>query len=828
MIEKRKMAVGDGSTKNSAIAEEFVSLVRSAARLRHEITPYLRDRHSGGGTSTTYYAVDTNVLHLFLNPSRSGPRTSDGGSGYGVVFDDDDEQLGTILGGALSRYIFDHLTGPDNPLILLPGHDLEVRIHFERKTIEVDNEARRQAKQERDELAGRLHQLTSITDEDAKIKWLKDNAPRLFDYLFGDASPSAELRRFNYLLSRGRIVKLASAIARIGFFGTDVNAARRMRNAFSLPMQAPHLAEESSYYNGWVNRLKADKKKKGYRLENDASALARLELINRHLGQEHERLVMITGDMWLVEVAQEYFPEAKNGHDFATLYLRHPRAFLAAPEVLLPGEAEAAAQPPQAPKLLDDWLDTLLAPYTDEWGVSEELIREIALGNPERLRSLRERALNATKTNPAAAESIKAQWSEHTTRLRTAHTATSAVVRAEIIRVLGSKPDQRAEEVLSNLDRKLDEENEKSWDGVFQAVMQGGFELLALDEITDIGPRRNPPAISSGSFSKTREFVRKVMSSRGLDGVDQKQLTASLQSLDDDTGTDYVRALAYAVLFARANRWHVAVCVARRAIRIAERIKCEVSKKIAVGNSVAGALRNISGREAYYFVAIAQRLLALRRDDLDCASSLLDKAEIALEADRKLDEQPRPTDLRFKAERLTLKLSYYLFDRFVAPKPLVPLDESFLHNFFNELMALISRLESEADEWIRLYVERNLFNNIFFVAALMDYDTDLDQSHFELCESILKKFLQNIAPQDHSDKLDIPASRLANAVADYAFAKFGKPSPFERQGIAQRLELLKLDLENDLDSLKLTQYDPERFRLLAEMTQRALMTPLQT
>src|ERR1700724_273558 len=80
-------------TTSPDIRDELFRYLRDAARHRLEIFPFDDDKRFVQNGGMIYYAVDTNVLSLYLAPGKMGPvgvEDADRGmGGFGVFFHDD-------------------------------------------------------------------------------------------------------------------------------------------------------------------------------------------------------------------------------------------------------------------------------------------------------------------------------------------------------------------------------------------------------------------------------------------------------------------------------------------------------------------------------------------------------------------------------------------------------------------------------------------------------------------------------------------------------------------------------------------------------------------
>jgi hypothetical protein len=787
-----------------------------AARLRLDIGAYARDKR--GGQSLVHYAIDTNILLLFLNPFTISTRDR-----YAVVFDDD-ESTATALGIAISRFTFGQLS-PQRPLILLPGHDAEARSCYD-KLCRTADAHQTQAGKERTEVSLGLKQLTAIESMEGRMAWLEENTPTILE-LFRDDSPSNELRRYCSLLKENRLQRLDAAVFVPGFFSEDQTENERIVEAFSVPHDVDQRLELSECRLQWEERLKRKTRRNLDNLQIDCEALARLELINRHATSTSHRLVLITGDEAMFAAARSYAPPGHD-EDFASLYIRHPRAFLAAPEVLMARQPDASPISGSGPEFVEDWLDAILAQFSDERDVVEkQLLKIVQATDATMLDGLRARVKKALSEDPQAADTISGQWRNHISGICSSHTITGASARAELRQLLNQR-SLGPESILAAIDAQLDKRKEETWDVFLDAAMRTGYDLISDDAAgtgvsNPIRKRRTPP-ITFGSFEKTKAFMREVTRSPKERPVTALEMEARISLLNEDDDTGYARCLAYAFLFAREDRWHVAAGIAQRAIDIAtkiDRFRSHARPMESHQDPRGIGTNRISGREALYFKAVANRLRAQTAAELADVRELLERAEAAWVQDKARDDSPKPSNFRFRAEQLSLELSRHLFRTFGegsqgkrsrqdALGMLPP-----LNTLLRQYVTLLDCEFDEADEWIRQNVERQIVVDVFMVAALMDKDGHLSPS-----EDVVRQLFSRLRENLEKHELDIPASRLDLAILDYAHARLGepRPTPSEVHAIRNRADGLLSILRTHWDTVCVSPYDRERYKYLADAT----------
>ncbi|WP_223412965.1 hypothetical protein [Roseovarius aestuarii] len=114
-----------------------------------------------------------------------------------------------------------------------------------------------------------------------------------------------------------------------------------------------------------------------------------------------------------------------------------------------------------------------------------------------------------------------------------------------------------------------------------------------------------------------------------------------------DRQLSHVKYLVLAVAFARANKWAVALSHAKRALAIINRSKNSTLAEIRNIPVKANSGSHITGREAYYFCAVATRILATNQRRLDTAIRYSEDAKLALVRDHKEGTGNKSNGLKF-------------------------------------------------------------------------------------------------------------------------------------------------------------------------------------
>ena len=303
--------------------------VEDAAQQRLYLQGWERDQELVEFGGRIIYSIDTDILNLFLDPvdmAASRPATGRGPRpGYTQIFRGDLPELSIALGRAIAEFIFFRL-GERSPILMLPPLEREVGAVFEAITTQADREHRdalAELDQLRENVTGFVERIQSESDDAGRLNLMLDEMPNLHKLLFGDHGPSAELARFAILLERSDLTDFARFLSQPHDVHADVVEHLRSLNTIRGWIEFSHLQGR------WEERIERSKSKWKSRknIEADCQALARLEQLNRILNPSEVRVVHVTGDQAIFEAATTYQPPSED-QSFASLYLRHPRAFL--------------------------------------------------------------------------------------------------------------------------------------------------------------------------------------------------------------------------------------------------------------------------------------------------------------------------------------------------------------------------------------------------------------------------------------------------------------------------------------------------------------------
>lgn len=769
----------------SVAAVELASYFRAAAEQRRQLAPRSSDRRMLAEGKKVFHAVDADVVMLFTDPFENAVGTKTRRTGYGEVFPQEDAGTAIGVGQILADYIFFKICENNSlPLLLLHPIDQELREVF-RVVLQKAMEAGVKAREQVAEVQRLAAQIQKVSDAREQASMLIKTAPFLFGFLAGSRGPRAELERFSRLMESKRIVPLDELLAQ------DWQQNEKYHPAFKPPERFADFVDWRHQAHLWFERIasKATSAKKANRIQNDATMLASLERINRRLGEDG-RLVLITGDSSIHEAARGYFPDdfQNDGpRSFANLWLRHPRAYLAEPEVLSPKSNDTDTR---ADTDFLKWLDTFLGKLELTGRDHLEALDEL-LSKP--LEGLVETAGKVLESHPNILNEFKERWSAYTCNAILVHGVNNnpeAVDNKQIAQLV-----QTITEHLEHAESDLEQRLATEWDRLFHTAIEAGF-LFAREMNVSRRPR-NPPVLHFESLPVARKFIKRILATEQHDNI--KNFEGELKKLRAEDPFDYTYTLVFGILFAAQGAWAVAAILAERALNIASAIDRE---------------SKISGREAYYLQAVARRHQIRTVDKLPEVGELLDKAARCLARERQTRSGLLTGDIRFAAEKCALHITYHLFQQFLKEKipesvPTLGIIETELKSLL-DLNAEYLSASSEAKQWVALNVERNLLTNLFMV-ALLQYErkTTFPQ---ELV-GYFKRFEDNIQT---NVGMEIPVTFLVNSV--YGMALWWKETdPREKKKIRDKIQGFLSD--GDIERKAVMPYDKARFSFMRSLVQ---------
>lgn len=758
----------------------------NALNLRKEIALFEYDKMNEANGWVHHYAVDTDVVKMYANPQTDGMMHGRR-VGYGAVFFDDDKNTSTALAAAVARFLFFDLATPERPFFLMHGHDAETRGVFDVIAREATDDSYLKLAKRREMLLqlNRI-ELSSVSTLDE----LEQQFPFVMDYLFTEQGAVLEFDRFKELLAHRSVARFAFGILNAGYYRALFDKHPEIRTAFDVPSSLGDQADESKFRTNWGKRLK----KRGLKGKADYSALSRIELVNQKLAPYKHRLILITGDTRMIQAGQSYFPNDAD-INFSQKFLRHPRAFLAAPEVIAPFEETEKMQEGYSPVLLSQWLDYLLA-YLDE-DESYTSRNKVNLDHRKLANDI-----NEIGTIENFANNIRDQWSEHVAKLNDYYGASNSSAK-KILRRYSDIGD--SEEFNSNLSKLLDNAisaSEVSWTNFVDVLVNAGFVFLETEQKQNVYIKRNAPPVLLEKFRSAYSVIKRLTTTAD-DPLTARELIEQLGFLGSETTSGYMRALAYSVLFASRDRWAVCRQLLNQALNFVE----------DDSRTESGAL--ITGREALFLKSIASRMLAKSVDDLDEAENSL---KLARQAYHKEDIKGQEwLGIRFDCESVSIRLSRHLFEHFDSHTGTENECKKDLDCIVSDYEELLSNIDHVPDKWIALNLERSICVNLITVDSIYG-PNGLDK---DIVATAYSRLTENI--DRYVEGYHLPESFLVKVIRIYGASKFTIPTRKGRKDLRDKMVRFQYLLREDPTSIIVTPYDRARYQHLFRLAQLNLL-----
>lgn len=774
----------------------LASHLRAAAWQRYLMESRLDDKHFADNGGALFHAVDTDVIKLFTNPFEVAVSTEKRRYGYAEIFPGDEKPISIALGRALAHFIFNRLCGADPPpLFVVPPLEQEIRDVYQavRRDVEIE---RKQSIEEFDSLRGLANKLGKIEDEAEIVNLMQQHAPTLAKFFSGTRGSAAEYLRYLRLLQDGRLMPLEAAAN-----DAEIVKDEAVRTTFARVNDVADLVEQHELRQAWTERLRREKSSatNSVFIFDDAQVLARVEFINRRL-HDKARLVLITGDLAMHAAAEKYFPDDA-AVNFARLYLRHPKCYLAEPWVLsLSNEPHDATEAE-----FIQWLDAFVA-------IAGPLARMEGTHNPEALKRLSstsdaelDEVLGKIETNPAALlNDFRKRWHAYARTIMLAHGDVSKEEYED------SQASIKLFQDITTLRTRVETQIEKKvwevWEAFFKAAPGYGYIFARGLNRTRRGMRpRNPPLLDFDRFKYARRLLREIHKSYDPLQLNDYQSTIEKLRGKEDANSDYTYYLVFGALFAAEGLWDVAAMLARRSWDIAQR----------------NDIPEISGREAAYLQAVSLRHAARHSSALEEVSQWLEEARTCLKRDKQGYPKLRIGSGRYRAEDVALDLTYQLFSRFQGETPPRPVRS--LQGIMEEARRCLAEVAQQAQDLhtsddmeeriqeaaVLCHVNRHLLTNLFMSALLAKGS---DPQALDGLEDVLSEFAENISTPEGNG--GARSTFLVDAV--YRVSAFLLEQDHHKKKSLQR-KVIELLNDYDIKVASVMPYDVARFQYLRDL-----------
>ena len=780
---------GNKTTQRLPRCIHHYPIISQAADLLLKCAGFLDDTNTANANSDnycrTYYAIDVDVIILYLQPYMH--------SSYLDIFGEGEKSdtalaLTFLLGNFLFKKPVSLIQGHKEQkcrFLIVPPHNQELLTILEQLHRKVISTTRNIDSTKFKELTDVFSKYEKDRDKEALLANLRDRFSDLVELFDPYRGPKAGLRRFSLLA--------ANTFRRIDAYIED---GLTLEDTFKFEyldtvnnetdrMQASKLIEE------WESRLKEYRfhEQPPYALRDDAEVLAQMEHINSNLREQdkNKKLVLITGSHYLFQAAKTYKPQWSDKESFAEMYLRHPQAFLAHEEFF---------PDPETFKLVD-WLnllfpDALLRTTGPQFKVAKDFLQKIIDGDYESI----EKIINILARSGKDTNQILKEWRSQLTER----------ANAQYMDGLEFAEERGAHELAEKIEelRQTDWSIKNLCDLLLKEALTSTSMLYSLTVWIGLWSESPPEKIEGipelrfdADFEKLipycakvielqRSYMKNELSLSGLEGL-LRQYGNEVQSVDQSL---YHTHVIHALAFIAKGHWRATLTLAKTAMNISDN-----------ADHTKPEYLYIRGREAAYLACIAARRLASKR-------YWLNKAKRYIKEACKRENEGCPEDIRFTAERLTIRTREYYFDIFCENK--IPNLER-INATINASCKLIDKSNYERDVGVRLWVQRLICTNLFTL-LLIARDSRMDdrisdridiKRHLDIFQSVLKEYHEKYKRDDvqHSRlicevataiwKPDLEKRQIARSNAIEATNKRYISGLFDRPYSKARLEMLK-------------------------------------
>lgn len=727
---------------------ETYDAIADAASLMLRCVGMEFDRQQAKSGWKIFYAIDVDVIALYLSPEDN--------PAYAEVFRGEGEDTRVLLARLLGDYIFGEyetaaaVPGAKRGALFIAGphhEELARMIHaLSEKVLEHERTAWEKLDQLLQAEAGRLQNISGSGDV---AKWLIDEAPGIIEAFDRRSGPGSELSRFA-ALGDSRLMNLEQ------YF--EGGSAWR----FPLPKLGGRLKDFELFTKSvdtWKSRLVTHKTRDQSRraVTTDAYVMATIEWVNRAMGAQKRRLVLVTGTKGILNASAEYATgAAEYPRNFADSFVRHPQAFMIDRSFFTRTETPSGNSDSvgvmnvrgaaEAFRLIE-WLNLLfpgvlkeepgMGPLVD----TAMLLRVEAAAKKEFDEAVKLLSAAQVGRNIDFFRSLQTTW----------RTQVSTASLARRIDPPAAWP-KRAMAFLTWLGQELDQNVDSTWlrTALANRAMKS-MEALYSSTVwlglwsrlsTHLESLRGIPALRlEPEYPKAQEYCRKVLDimrrhqgSTGSTSAPLFDMAAMYKELSEGDDSHYHAHLIHALAYATKGHWFATRTLARVALRTADLLPEEMRG-------------NRRGREAAYLLAISERRLARTTTDIDRAEQYLQEAP-------RRESPGASADIRFPSEGLAEKVARINFDVFM--KKQVSATAGVLGQVMLSASHLLELAKAdpldEARKWVRQQVLVNVLNlaliTVAFGGVLTNSELAEIRGFVEIAEAHKKEQESNLSNWD--------------------------------------------------------------------------------
>lgn len=705
--------------------DEGYRLIANAARLMRYCAGYVTDRKAQQDGWKLYYAVDTDVIKLFMAPDQMAE--------YANVFEERDAaDTSKLLARLLGNFIF-RPSGRDDVLsrasggnlFILSPHDGEIgRMVFDLSQKLIDEIDAADSRIE-DFIAKISNQLEDY-DGDEVAQWLIDNAPALIEVFDGKSGPRSELDRFESLDE--------SRVLHIERYKEGSNPPW----AFPLPTPTGNVVDFQplmEMFGDWKKRLIECKtpRQSMRAVVNDAYVLSVIEWLNIQMAESKRRVLLISGTHGVHWATEKYFPAQTHAtrRTFADLYVRHPQ-FVMVDSDFFPDIAAADETRESGSFRLFDWLNLF---FPD---VIRSKVHKIASIDTQLLKNIQDNAdtefkeavvLLAKSEQPTHGRSRfpQSMIDEWQTQVR------SASIAKSISDNEASWP-QRAKDLLCWLrdritsDWTVDQLRHDLANRALQSLSALYSSTVWLGLWSRVGAipeqiRGIPVLRIDEGYESVHKYCCRVLeamkaatSANNASDMDRLDIADMYSKLAEIDSSNYHSHLVHALAYASKGHWHAASTLCKIALRTADGVPKH-----------HGELRR--GREAAYLLSISERRLARKMGDLVTAEKYLREAI-------RRENDGAQKDLRFRSEEIAIRVAKLNFGYFLDSQ------ECDTHNECKEILRdateLLLKVGDDPNADCRAWITQQASTNSLNTALILQREAgDLPPELIEFIRKIL-------------------------------------------------------------------------------------------
>lgn len=695
------------SLNKRPIMDETQYLV-DIARQHFFMLPWERDQRMTKDHNTKIlYSIDTNIVVLKTNPEFA----LDEGNTSMSVFHKDKKATCLAICELLTNYIFNELLKNQKILITFPQIAVEIKRMYHtvwRKSQDVVNAVQTDSKSFSNFINDHIHEDSPEVFIESLFANHKEIANLIFDTT---KTPVNELKRFSSLLSKKILTTPDYLVDKKdendNYYLKPFVKAYEQISPIRLEKRKDEVFEEllASKSNLEITTT-SDK------INKWAEVIACLDLVNRELQKNSENayMVFITCSTNLLRMAIEIEVPGKK-ENFAELYLRHPRAFLAEPNLLLENTIDNDAR--------FDWFD-----YTSTFIRSKNTLIKIIQQsfNPKKSKLLNQTVNSIQAADSSLLSSIKGKWENITKYLN--------------VQKWISNKNQDYYIAFRNIFKKLDRESVEIELAERATSIETDFFRISLEIGSCIimssytaKENRSTPVLWFENFPKTQSFVDEILKEGREKSRISKTEKRKFKELKAEDESGYSSMLVLSLLFFSVGKWEKSRRLSKRALNVPSHNK------------------DVFGNEASYLLTISKRLTLKNKSDLQALLPQLDDAEARMETYKKIRKIDSDGEIRFDNERCAIWITWHLFDRFSVDNFEITEEDLSRIPTLRDIQFSLYRLQNackrERRPTVKAYIQRQLYTNYFSVLLMRYYgDNDKLESRTKYVAKALKGFAE--------------------------------------------------------------------------------------